>query len=81
MAHDSSALLEKLLAAAHERRLAQTTLAAYKRAWTQLLAHCTVESLDPASLSREKATELYEKLTRKRSASHHLQVKAALSNF
>jgi hypothetical protein len=79
MVEGSSALLERLLAAANERRLAPTTLAAYKRAWTQLFAHCALESLDPASLPREKAKELYQKLTRKRSASHHLQVKAAVS--
>ena len=72
-------LLERLLAAAQERQLAPTTLAAYRRAWTQLLAYCAVESLDPASLPRDKAKELYVELTRKRSPSHHLQVKAALS--
>ena len=74
-----ASLLERLLAAAEERQLAATTLAAYRRAWTQLLAHCAVESLDPASLSREQASDLYLQMTQKRSASHHLQVKAALS--
>ncbi|MCB1097561.1 MAG: hypothetical protein KDN22_18460 [Verrucomicrobiae bacterium] len=74
-----STLLKRLLAAAGERQLAPTTLAAYRRAWTQLLAHCAVENLDPASLSRDKAAELHQQLTRKRSASHHLQVKVALS--
>ena len=76
---DPSTLLEQLLAAAKERQLASTTLAAYLRAWTKLLTHCAVESLDPGALSRDKAKELYQQMTRKRSASHHLQVKAALS--
>ena len=43
---DPSTLLEQLLAAAKERQLAPTTLAAYRRAWTELLTHCAVESLD-----------------------------------
>ena len=74
---DPSTLLEQLLAAAKERQLASTTLAAYRRAWTELLTHCAVESLDPGALSRDKAKELYQQMTRKRSASHHLQVKVS----
>jgi hypothetical protein len=74
-----SYLLEQLLVAAQERQLAPNTLTAYWRTWTQLLAHCAFDCLDPAALLREEAEELYQKLTLERSASHHLQVKAALS--
>ena len=79
MSEDSSALLERLLAAAEDKKLALPTVAAYKRTWTKLLAWCAAEGLDSPTLPREKAREYYEELTRKRSASHHLQVKAALS--
>ncbi len=81
MDSDSSALLERLLRAASDRRLASPTLAAYRRTWTKLIAWSTAEGLHSPTLPRDKALDYYEALTDQRSASHHLQVKAALSFF
>ena len=74
-----ASLIERLLAAAGDRQLAGPTLAAYRRTWLRLIAWTTAEGIDPAALPREKARAYYEELTRGRSASHHLQVKAAVS--
>lgn len=79
MVEDSSTLLERLIAAADDRRLAAPTLAAYRRSWMKLLAWSTAEGLNAPTLPQDKAREYYEALTRGRSPSHHLQVKAALS--
>lgn len=72
-------LLEKVNAAASDRKLAGPTLLAYRRTWMKLAAWTAAESLDAAALPKEKAAEYYSELTRGRRASHHLQTKAALS--
>jgi site-specific recombinase XerD len=77
MSEDS--LLERVTAAANERQLSQNTLTAYRRTWLKAIAWAAVEGLALEALPSERAGEFYEEATRGRSASHHLQVKAALS--
>lgn len=79
MSNNSNSILERLNSAARDRQLAVPTLTAYLRTWMKLIAWTTTEGFDLAALPREKARAYYEDLTRKRSASHHLQVKAAVS--
>ena len=74
-----ASILERVLAAATERRLAGPTLAAYRRTWMKLVAWTTAEGFDVGALPKEKARAYYEELTSGRSPSHHLQVKAAAS--
>ena len=75
----SATVLERVLAAAGDRKLAGPTLAAYRRTWMKLIAWTTAEGFDIAALPREKARAYYEEMTSGRSPSHHLQVKAAIS--
>ena len=77
MSEDS--LLERVTTAADERHLSQNTLTAYRRTWLKLIAWAAVEGLALETLPSERAGEFYEEATRGRSASHHLQVKAALA--
>lgn len=79
MAAASISLFQRLLEAARERQFAEPTVAAYRRTWIKLLAWTAAEGLALETLPREQARAYYEELTRNRSASHHLQVKAALS--
>ena len=72
-------LLERVTAAAEERHLSQNTLTAYRRTWLKLIAWAAAEGLVLETLPAERAGEFYEEATRGRSASHHLQVKAALA--
>ena len=72
-------LLERVTAAAEERHLSQNTLTAYRRTWIKAIAWAAAEGLALETLPSEKAGEFYEEATRGRSASHHLQVKAALA--
>ena len=77
MGEDS--LLKRVTAAAEERHLSQNTLTAYRRTWLKLIAWSAAEGLVLQALPAERAGEFYEEETRGRSASHHLQVKAALA--
>jgi hypothetical protein len=77
MGEDS--LLKRVTAAAEERHLSQNTLTAYCRSWLKLIAWSSAEGLVLQALPAERAGEFYEEATRGRSASHHLQVKAALA--
>ena len=77
MSEDS--LLERVTAAAEERHLSKNTLTAYRRTWLRLIAWSAAEGLALQALSSERAGEFYEEATRGRSASLHLQVKAALA--
>jgi site-specific recombinase XerD len=72
-------LLERVITAAEERHLSQNTLIAYRRTWLKLIAWSVAEGLALQTLSEDRAGEFYEEATRGRSASHHLQVKAALA--
>ena len=72
-------LLERVTAAAEERHLSQNTLTAYRRTWLKAIAWAAAEGLALETLPSERAGEFYENATRGRSASHHLQVKAALA--
>ena len=63
--------------AAEERHLSQNTLTAYRRTWIKAIAWAAAEGLALETLPPERAGEFYEEATRGRSASHHLQVKAA----
>jgi site-specific recombinase XerD len=72
-------LLARVTAAAHERHLSQNTLIAYRRTWLKLIAWSAAEGLALQTLPTERVGEFYEEATRGRSASHHLQVKAALA--
>ena len=74
-------LLERVTAAANERHLSQNTLTAYRRTWLKAIAWAAAEGLALETLPSERAGEFYEEATRGRSASHHLQVKAALALF
>jgi site-specific recombinase XerD len=76
MSEDS--LLERVTAAAQERHLSQNTLIAYRRTWLRLITWAAAEGLVLETLPEDRAGEFYDKATRGRSASHHLQVKAAL---
>jgi hypothetical protein len=71
-------LLERVTSAADERHLSQNTLTAYRRTWLKLIAWSAAEGLVLETLPSERAGEFYEEATRGKSASHHLQVKAAL---
>ncbi len=55
------------------------TLTAYRRTWLRLIAWAAAEGLALETLPAERAGELYHSATHGRSASHHLQVKAALA--
>ena len=72
-------LLERVTTAADERHLSQNTLTAYRRTWLKLIAWAAAEGLALETLPSDRAGEFYEEATRGRSASHHLQVKAALA--
>jgi integrase len=72
-------LLERVITAAEKRHLSQNTLTAYRRTWLKLIAWSAAEGLVLRTLSAERAGQFYEWATRGRSASHHLQVKAALA--
>jgi integrase len=74
-----NSLLERVTTAAQERRLSQNTLTAYRRTWLKLIAWVATEGLAIETLPLERAGEFYDEATRGRSASHHLQVKAALA--
>jgi hypothetical protein len=77
VAEDS--LLERVTAAGEERHLSQNTLTAYRRTWLKLIAWAAAEDLALGTLPPDRAGQFYEESTRGRSASHHLQVKAALA--
>ena len=50
-----ASILERVLAAAAERRLAGPTLTAYRRIWMKLVAWTTAEGFDVEALPKEKA--------------------------
>ena len=66
-------------AAAEERKLSHNSLLAYRRTWLKIIAWAAAEGLVLETLPSERVGEFYEEATRGRSASHHLQVKAALA--
>jgi site-specific recombinase XerD len=74
-----NSLLERVTTAAVERHLSENTLIAYRRTWLKLIAWVAAEGLGIEMLPLERAGEFYDDATRGRSASHHLQVKAALA--
>jgi len=77
MGEDS--LLERVTAAAEERQLSHNSLIAYRRTWLKIIAWAAAEGLVLETFPPERIGEFYEEATRGRSASHHLQVKAALA--
>ena len=77
MSEDS--LLERVTAAAEERQLSQNSLLAYRRTWLKIIAWAAAEGLVLETFPVERVGDFYEEATRGRSASHHLQVKAALA--
>ena len=77
MGEDS--LLERVTAAAEERQLSQNSLIAYRRTWLKIIAWAAAEGLVLETFPVERVGEFYEEATRGRSASDHLQVKAALA--
>jgi integrase len=72
-------LLERVTAAAEERHLSHNSLLAYRRTWLKIIAWAAAEGLALETLPPERVVDFYEEATRGRSASHHLQVKAALA--
>jgi hypothetical protein len=88
---DSGGLLADLLEGARRRNLSPNSLVAYERTWRAFLAWAAASSLDPRGLPFPQALEIYRLLGKengkgvlrrgdpRRSASHHLQVKAALA--
>jgi hypothetical protein len=79
MSEDS--LLERVTATAEERQLSPNSLFAYRRTWLRIIAWAAAEGLVLEALPVERVGEFYEEATRGRSASHHLQVKAARALF
>ena len=77
MGEDS--LLERVTAAAEARQLSHNSLLAYRRTWLKIIAWAAAEGLVLETFPVERIGEFYEEATRGRSASHHLQVKAALA--
>ena len=77
MGEDS--LLERVTAAAEERQLSHNSLLAYRRTWLKIIAWAAAEGLVLETFPVKRVGEFYEEATRGRSASHHLQVKAALA--
>jgi hypothetical protein len=55
------------------------TLIAYRRTLLKMIAWAAAEGLALETFPVERIGEFYEEATRGRSASHHLQVKAALA--
>ena len=76
---EEDSLLERVTAAAEERQLSHNSLLAYRRTWLKLIAWAAAEGLVLETFPVERVGEFYEEATRGRSASHHLQVKAALA--
>lgn len=74
-----SSILDLATAAAKERQLSPLTLNAYQRPWRKLAALSAAEGYEITDLPKEKVGEYYVALTSRRSASHHIQVKAALA--
>jgi site-specific recombinase XerD len=74
-----NSLLKRVTTAAEERHLSQNTLTAYRRTWLKLSVWAVAEGLVLQTLPTERVGEFYDEATRGRSASHHLQVKAALA--
>ncbi len=75
----ADSLLQRLIAAAEQRQLAANTLIAYRRTWIAVISWASAEDTTLATLPMDKARQFYECATRGRSASHHLQLKAALA--
>jgi hypothetical protein len=72
---------ERVTAAAEERQLSHNSLLAYRRTWLKIIAWVAAEGLVLETFPPERVGEFYEEATRGRSASHHLQVKAALAHL
>ena len=72
-------ILERVTAAAEERQLSHNSLIAYRRTWLKIIAWAAAEGLVLETFPAERVGEFYEETTGGRSASHHLQVKAALA--
>jgi len=79
MSDSANSLLERVTAAAEQRQFSAHTITAYRRTWLKLIAWSAAEGLALETLPAERAGEFYQFATRDRSASHHLQVKAALA--
>lgn len=79
MALNSSEILALASAAAEQRQLADPTRIAYRRTWLKLAAASAADGLDPSALPAERASALYAEWTKGKSASHHVQTKAALA--
>ena len=79
MSDSADSLLERVMSAAEQRQFSAHTLTAYRRTWLKLIAWAAAEGLALETLPTKRAGEFYEFATRGRSASHHLQVKAALT--
>jgi integrase len=77
MSEDS--FLKRITAAAKERQLSRNSLLAYRRTWLKIIAWAAAEGFVLETFPPERVGEFYEEATRGRSASHHLQVKAALA--
>lgn len=75
----ADSLLQRVTIASEQRQLSSHTLTAYRRTWLKVIAWATAEGLALETLPTDRAGEFYESITRNRSASHHLQVKAALA--
>ena len=79
MSDSADSLLERVTTAAEQRQFSAHTITAYRRTWLKLIAWSAAEGLALETLPAERAGEFYQFATRDRRASHHLQVKAALS--
>ena len=71
-------LLSRLIETARERKLSEKTITEYRRTWAKLIAWCITGDYSLEQLPKEVAAVFYGEVTAGRSASHHIQVKAAL---
>ena len=75
----AESLLAAVTSAAEQRQLSENTLIAYRRTWLKIISWASAEDTTLATLPTERARQFYECATRGRSASYHLQLKAALA--
>ena len=67
-------LLERVTAAAEERKLSHNSLLAYRRTWLKIIAWAAAEGLVLETLPLERVGEFYEEATRRGALSYLLRL-------
>ena len=75
---EAAELLQRVMDASAQRQLSPHTLRAYRRTWKRLIVTCQSRGLALETLPFDLAQQLYSEITKGRSASLHLQVRAAI---